>query len=63
MTSKEREEMRMRMQQGMRGMSEDEMAERQRKAAAGMRPMSDEEMAERRGDGLQNIWSKMPGEA
>jgi len=63
MTSKEREEMRMRMQQGMRALSEEEIAERQRKAAYGMRPMTPEEIAERQGDGLQNIWGKMPGEA
>ena len=63
MTSKEREEMRARMQQGMRALSEEEITERQIKAACGMRPMTPEELAERQGDGLQNIWSKMPGEA
>ena len=52
MTSKEREAMRVRMQQGMRALTEEEIAERQRKAAPGMRAMTNEEIAERQGDGL-----------
>ena len=63
MTSKEREDMRIRMWQGMRGLSEEEIAERQRKAWDGMRPMTPEEIAEGQRDGLQNIWGKVPGEA
>ena len=63
MTNKEREAMRIRMQQGMRGLSGEEIADRQRKAWDGMRPMTPEEIAERQRDGLQNIWGKMPGEA
>lgn len=63
MTSKEREAMKMRMWQGMRGLSEEEIAERQRKAWNEMRPMTPKEIAERQRDGLQNIWGKEPGEA
>ena len=63
MTSKDREGMRIRMQQGMRGLNKQEIAERQRKAFIGIRPMTNEEIARRQGDGLQNIWPKMPGEA
>ena len=61
MTNKEREAMR--MQQGMRALSKEEIAEMQRKAAPGMRAMTPEEIAERQRVGLQNIYSKVPGEA
>lgn len=63
MADKKREELMIRMQAGLRGLSEEEMAERQRKGISEIRPMTNEELAERQRCGLQNIWGKMPGEA
>jgi len=59
------QEIYIRMQQGMRALSEEEMAEEQKKAVPGMRAMTEKEIAEHQVEGFRRLYGagKRTGEA